>query len=240
MVDQPVPAPDTSNLVAKGRYLITLADCEGCHTGWYKRNPGYFGGGNLIGMNETDQVASPNITSDIATGIGGWDDETFIRVMRTGKGGTLKFVMPWTQFGNISDGDLKAILAALKTTYPVSHRIVNGLKPTLCPVCGQMHGYGDQNKLVPLKQFKAEETSFPSLAGTYVSEDHDTVLIQFRHKKLWITQGRVENGELFAIDKIKFNSEGLPSPISFNKDASGKIISLTDYDLNPFLYKKVK
>ena len=239
MTDDPVPAPDTSNLVARGRYLIRLADCEGCHTGWYKRNPGYFGGGNLVGASDTEKVASPNITSDVATGIGGWDDETFIRVIRTGKGGTLKFVMPWTQFANMNDVDLKAILAALKTTEPVSHRIVNGLKPTLCPVCGQMHGFGDQNKIVKQKAAKVDESPFAKYAGTYVGIDNDTVVIQFKNKKLLISQGSVENGNLFPIDKTKFTAEGIPSPISFIKDASGKITALTDYDLDPFIYKKV-
>ncbi|PWT95120.1 MAG: hypothetical protein C5B52_18730 [Bacteroidetes bacterium] len=240
MSDDPVSTPDTSTLVAKGKYLIKLSDCEGCHTGWYVRNPGYFGGGNLVGLNDTEKVASPNITSDIQTGIGGWDDETFIRVIRTGKSGTLKFAMPWTQFANMNDGDLKAILAALKTTVPVNHRVVNGLKPTLCPVCGQMHGFGDQNKIVNSKPVQGDETLFPNYAGTYVNDSvHDTVLIRFKNKKLWITQGQVENGNLFAIDKIKFSANNLPSPISFIKNASGKVIALTDYDLEPVVYQKI-
>jgi len=77
MADAAVPAPDTSTLLAKGKYLVTIGECEGCHTAWYKRNPGVFGGGNMIANDETDSVVvSANISSDI-TGIGGWDDETF-------------------------------------------------------------------------------------------------------------------------------------------------------------------
>src|SRR5664279_1595828 len=136
----PVPPPDTSTDLAKGRYLVRIGECIGCHTAWYKRNPGFFGGGNIIANDGTDSViASANISSDI-TGIGGWDDETFIRVIRTGKGGLLHRSMPWVSFKNITDADLKAILVALKSTNPVAHSIVNGIKPTLCEVCGQTHG----------------------------------------------------------------------------------------------------
>ena len=76
---------------------------------------GYFGGGNVIANWGTDSVVvSANISSGI-TGIGGWDDETFIRVIRTGKGGLLHRTMPWIAYKNIADDDLKAILVALKS-----------------------------------------------------------------------------------------------------------------------------
>ncbi len=165
MADVSVAEPDTSTVLAKGKFLISMGECEGCHTGWYKRNPGYFGGGNIIANYETDSaVASTNISSDI-TGVGGWDSKTFINVIRTGKGGMLHYTMPWVAFKYISDQDLSAMLAALKTLPPVRHQIVNGKKPTLCEVCGSYHGFGDQNKIKPFVPIADEHENVFQLCG---------------------------------------------------------------------------
>jgi hypothetical protein len=71
---------------------------------------------------------SANITSD-ATGIGNWPKENFIRAMKLGyfkgiEGGRLLLPpMPWEDFAKMSDDDLNAIYAFLKSTKPV-HNIV--------------------------------------------------------------------------------------------------------------------
>ncbi len=54
--------------------------------------------------------------------------------------------MPFIQIRNLSDDDLKAIFAYLKTLPPVKHRVDNTLPPTYCKVCKQTHGGGDQNQ----------------------------------------------------------------------------------------------
>ena len=54
--------------------------------------------------------------------------------------------MPWMILGKMTDQDLAAIFAYLKTLKPVSHRVDNSLPPTLCPIDGAMHGAGDQNR----------------------------------------------------------------------------------------------
>ncbi|HEX7692185.1 MAG TPA: c-type cytochrome [Sediminibacterium sp.] len=73
-----------------------------------------------------------NITSD-ATGIGNWTEENFLRAIRHGK---LKGIensrpllppMPWTVYRNMTDTDLRAIFAYLKTTQPVEN-VVPGPK----------------------------------------------------------------------------------------------------------------
>jgi len=69
-----------------------------------------------------------NITSD-PTGIGNWPEENFIRAMKKGKykgiegARTLLPPMPWEDFSNLTDDDVKAIHAFLITTKPV-HNIV--------------------------------------------------------------------------------------------------------------------
>jgi len=74
------------------------------------------------------QSYSANISSD-ETGIGNWSEEQFIRALREGKskgmkeGRPLLPPMPWFAYKNMSDTDLKAIFAFLKTTKPV-HNVV--------------------------------------------------------------------------------------------------------------------
>jgi mono/diheme cytochrome c family protein len=69
---------------------------------------------------------SANLTSD-QTGIGNWTEENFLRALKEGKfkgipnARTLLPPMPWQNFMNAKDEDLKAIFAYLKSTSPVSN-----------------------------------------------------------------------------------------------------------------------
>jgi hypothetical protein len=69
-----------------------------------------------------------NITSD-STGIGMWTEEQFFRAMRKGlyKGlegnRPLMPPMPWEVYKNLSDEDLSAIFAYLKSTRPVKNPV---------------------------------------------------------------------------------------------------------------------
>ena len=54
--------------------------------------------------------------------------------------------MPWGYFRNMTDEDLKAIFAYLRTLPAVKHRIDNTEAPTACPVCGKRHGHGELNQ----------------------------------------------------------------------------------------------
>ncbi len=68
-----------------------------------------------------------NLTSDRATGIGIWTDDMFIKAMRTGKhmgdGRPILPPMPWQAAAGLSDSDLKAILAFLKSVPPVVNHV---------------------------------------------------------------------------------------------------------------------
>ena len=69
-------------------------------------------------------MVSTNITPS-ASGIGYYNDATFIQALRTGKVGArpLHATMPWYYFGKMTDDDLKAIYAYLKTVKPVQNRV---------------------------------------------------------------------------------------------------------------------
>ena len=67
--------------------------------------------------------------------------------MRTGtvKARQLSPIMPFNVYKNLTDDDLKAIFAYLRTIKPVRHRVDNSQPLTFCKLCRQKHGAGDQN-----------------------------------------------------------------------------------------------
>ena len=70
-----------------------------------------------------------NITPDSATGIGAWTEEQFIQTMRTGKhlgaanGRQILPPMPWPFIAKMTDEDLKAVYAYLKSIPPINNRV---------------------------------------------------------------------------------------------------------------------
>ncbi len=64
----------------------------------------------------------PNTTPDVETGTGAWTDDQIIRAMRDGigKNDNLLFpIMPFDSYQNMSDEDVRAIVAYLRTIPPV-------------------------------------------------------------------------------------------------------------------------
>lgn len=151
-----VPEPDQSNRVAYGKYLVTVGHCDGCHTPTDEqgnRLPGMdFAGGQLLtgpwGPNphEIITVASLNLTPD-PSGISYFDETMFINAIRTGKVNArpLANIMPWAYFRNLTDDDLKAIFAYLRTLTAVPHRVDNTEPARFCKRCRGKHGFGDRN-----------------------------------------------------------------------------------------------
>jgi mono/diheme cytochrome c family protein len=108
--------------IERGRYLAVLGDCVACHTA-----PGGkpFAGGAAL---ETPfgALLAPNITPDIATGIGAWSEEDFWRAMHEGigKGGVRLYpAMPYPAYTKVSRDDVSAIWAYLRTLEPVRNEV---------------------------------------------------------------------------------------------------------------------
>jgi mono/diheme cytochrome c family protein len=108
--------------IERGRYLAVVGDCVGCHTA-----PGGmpFAGGAAL---ETPfgALLGPNITPDVATGIGAWSGEDFWRAMHEGigKGGTRLYpAMPYPAYTKVTRDDVSAIWAYLRTLEPVHNEI---------------------------------------------------------------------------------------------------------------------
>lgn len=146
-----VAPPDMSDPVKRGAYLAQLADCQGCHTPMNLQTMQpiqmlAFAGGRTI-KGPWGEVAPSNITPD-ASGISYYDEALFLQVMRTGhvKARTLNSLMLWGYYRNMTDDDLKAIFAYLRTLPLVKHRVDNTEPPTPCKLCGFTHGLGADNK----------------------------------------------------------------------------------------------
>jgi mono/diheme cytochrome c family protein len=159
----------------RGAYLVHLAECIGCHTAEDRdgkpNRKMLFGGGRrfvqttkgfgyelspdpafrpgaepAVGRGERI-VTSANITAD-ASGISYYTPELFIQTIRSGKVGgvrRLSSAMPWIFFRTLTDQDLRAIFAYLRTVAPVRHNVSNTEPPTFCVLCGRRHGLGNTN-----------------------------------------------------------------------------------------------
>jgi len=222
--------PDMGVPLQRGKYLIGLADCIGCHTGWYKRNPGAFAGGNPMDHNE-QHIFSSNITSD-STGVGAWSVETFVYVMKNGKGkgGALHSKMPWVSYRNMTDEDLEAIYHALMTTYPIKHIVHNGVELSHCEVCDFDHGLGNQNKIEPIKAYKNAAVPL-DVVGSYIGELFpDTLIVRLSENTIVLNQFG-EEWKLIPINTTQYMAEGMLAPLQFIRDANGNVIELQFSDL---------
>ncbi len=144
-----VVAPDPQNRVQYGAYLTTMASCADCHTRQDKGMPlaGLeLAGGQIFSEPGIPAAAAANITPD-ASGIGYYDEALFLQAIRTGyvRARKLSSLMPFAIYRNMTDDDLKAIFAYLRTVKPVKHLVDNNEPPTYCKLCRMKHGAGDQN-----------------------------------------------------------------------------------------------
>lgn len=79
-----------------------------------------------------------NLTPD-STGIGNWKEEQFIYALREGKykglAGSRSLLppMPWEMYRHMTDGELKAVFAYLKTLKPINNVVPAPLPPVSAP-----------------------------------------------------------------------------------------------------------
>ena len=107
-------APPARDLIVQGKYIFGAAGGCGCHTESGK--PVNSGGRKYDGP--FGSVYSANITPDRQTGIGGWTDEQVVTAIRLGRrpdGERLIPVHPYTVFNGMAAGDLRALVAFLRS-----------------------------------------------------------------------------------------------------------------------------
>lgn len=147
------PAPDPARLaqlsqrdverVAHGRYLAEITGCAACHTDGAiigEPNPARQLGGSYLGIAYTDPftdnfpgVAYPsNLTPDPRTGLGNWTDAQIVAAIRKGDSGNGPghlVVMSWPLYQHMTDDDVDAIVAYLRTIPAVEHEVPRRVLP---------------------------------------------------------------------------------------------------------------
>lgn len=153
-----LPELSQQELVARGKYLTTVAGCNDCHspkvmtphgpepdtTRLLSGHPQYETLSPVVKTsdwilfnNSLTAFVGPwgisyaaNLTPD-DTGIGNWKYEQFVTAIRKGKykgletGRPLLPPMPWQMYRNMTDDDLKAIFAYLRSLPPVNNLVPN-------------------------------------------------------------------------------------------------------------------
>ncbi len=125
---EPTPAR-----IERGRYLVEgVAACFNCHSEVDWKTEGApplsakKGAGQVFMLDGLPWLVAPNITPDKETGAGNWSDDQLARAIREGIGhdGRALFpLMPYTLYQRMSDEDLGAIIAYLRTVAPVRNAL---------------------------------------------------------------------------------------------------------------------
>ena len=117
------------NAVQRGDYLVnTIMTCGNCHSP--KGPPAAVAGKDFSGGLDWDEppfkVTAPNITTDKATGIGGWSASEIKKALIDGvrpNGVPLAPIMPSDFYAILTPTDADAIVAYLQSLKPVSNKV---------------------------------------------------------------------------------------------------------------------
>lgn len=120
-----------ANPVKRGEYLVDTLACSLCHSPVDENKrliPGMrLAGGLVMQMQPFGEFATGNLTSDKETGLGNWTDAEIKRVITQGtlRDGTrlLPYPMDWPAFALMSEDDINAIVAYLRTVPPVRNKV---------------------------------------------------------------------------------------------------------------------
>jgi hypothetical protein len=129
-----IPEPDTTDLVKWGKYISCYQlECFSCHSKDFAKNDfftpekseGFFGGGNELYNEEGKKLLTLNLTMDENTGIGKWTEEEFIKAVKSGQvpGGGPALRYPMQPYSNLTDQEVRAIFAYLKTVPKLYHKV---------------------------------------------------------------------------------------------------------------------
>ena len=127
--------PDPADQLAYGKYLATVSACADCHTPFEKGQPVtemIYAGGREFEL-PFGTLRTPNITPDMATGIGSWTEAVWLKrfeiydsihkLDRTNGLMEYNSLMPWNMYAGMKEEDLKAIYAYLKSLKPISNKV---------------------------------------------------------------------------------------------------------------------
>jgi mono/diheme cytochrome c family protein len=126
------PEPDASRLLSghPESYSIT-APAKPPGGEW--QNAAVMGATNTAFSGPWGVSFTANLTPEPNTGIGIWTEEMFIKTLRTGRHwGVSRPIlppMPWFNYGKMTDEDLKAVFAYLRSIPPVVNHVPTPIPP---------------------------------------------------------------------------------------------------------------
>lgn len=110
--------------IKKGAYIVKLGGCVSCHKTPKRKDADLSGGHALKTPFGTFYV--PNITPDVETGIGGWNEEDFIIAMTKGvspNGSHYYPAFPYTSYTQMNRQDLKDLKAYLDSVPALKNKV---------------------------------------------------------------------------------------------------------------------
>lgn len=142
----PVPgkfAPEHLFQVRRGEYLVELLACGSCHTeGALEGVPDFdkalagssigIAFSNPMGDRLPGVVFPPNLTPDPETGLGAWTDQQIADAVRFGAGRHTSrkiVIMPWQGYAKMTEEDVAAIVAYLRSIEAVRHKVPDEVMP---------------------------------------------------------------------------------------------------------------
>ena len=123
-------AASEAELIARGKYLVTIGNCTDCHTdGFLLGQPSeerYLAGAqNGWFIPGLGVMYPPNLTPDPETGLGKWSKRDIVRALKEGvrpDGSAINPPMPIVNTRMLTDEDAYAIASFLKSMKPVRHK----------------------------------------------------------------------------------------------------------------------
>jgi mono/diheme cytochrome c family protein len=116
------PEPDTSRLLSGHPAALAVAEAPKLPQPWTWASTAT----NTAFAGPWGISYAINLTSDEETGIGAWSEQVFVNAMKTGRhmgvGRPILPPMPWSGYSKMTDDDLKAIFAYLKSVPAKSNR----------------------------------------------------------------------------------------------------------------------
>lgn len=139
--EAPLNIPSDAESIARGRHIFQFRGCEACHSAG--ENLGLIESGDALGSHfgtsaqdlprmegniyledpAVGRVTASNLTSGTGGVAGGYTDQGWINAIRHGvrADGTPLLFMPSTEFYYLSDEDLGAVIAYIKSAPPVDN-----------------------------------------------------------------------------------------------------------------------
>jgi mono/diheme cytochrome c family protein len=122
--EKPIDPADLNDTIKRGHYLATIGHCMECHTPLVRGMQDFqnsLGKGGRTFPGPWGVSMSRNITSSKTKGVGDWTDAEIKRAVTQGidkDGNKLKGPMGYQYYAHMTDADLEAVIAWLRTVPP--------------------------------------------------------------------------------------------------------------------------